>query len=247
MNAKEIKSNNQISKESKPSARKAVAHALLLTALVGQVAFCMPQAFAQGISPDQDSLLPPEVVPLDAAGNNNFAAAPAQGMAPAVGNSMPSSSAPAFNPGEMQTAQQWRKAAFDSMQNNPNVTPAFSHQNPALMSQQGQMGQMPGQMGQNGTPGLGQSPWMNAQGQPMTGAAQTQTLSGAVAQQPNQNPNGKKGSKLNGISHSIGLVSLFGGGMLMGSLLSGRAAINPMSTGLMGVGLSNYALRGMYY
>jgi hypothetical protein len=246
MNAKETKSNNQISKESKPSARKAVAHALLLTALVGQAAFCMPQAFAQGISPDQDSLLPPEVVPLDAAGNNNFAAAPTQ-MTPAGTSSMPSSSAPAFNPGEMQTAQQWRKAAFDSMTNNPNVTPAFTNNNPALMSQQGQMGQMPGQMGQNGAPGIGQSPWMNAQGQPMTGAAQTQTLSGAVAQQPNQNPNGKKGSKLNGVSHTLSMMTMFGGGMLMGSLMSGRMAINPMSTGLMGVGLSNYALRGMYY
>jgi len=246
MNAKQIKPN-QISKESKLPANKAVAHALLLAALVGQAAFFMPQAFAQGISPDQDSLLPPEVVPLDAAGSNNFAAAPGQNMAPAANaGSMPASNAPAYNPGEMQTAQQWRKDAFNSMMNNPNAQPSFSQSSPALVAQQGQMGQMPGQ-GQNGAPGLGQSPWMSPSGQPMTGPAQTQTLSGAVAQQPNQNPNGKKGSKLNGVSHTLGMMSMFGGGLLMGSLMSGRMAINPMSTGLMGVGMSNYALRGMYY
>lgn len=246
MNAKRNNQNN--SKESKLSANKAVAHALLLAALVGQAAFFTPQAFAQGLSPDQDSLLPPEVVPLDAQGGNNFAAAPGQGMAPAANASMPASSTPAYNPADMQTAQEWRKSAFNSMMNNPNATPAFAQSAPPLMAQQGQMAQMPGQMqGQNGAPGLGQSPWMNSNGQPLTGANQTQTLSGAVAQQPNQNQNGKKGSKLNGVSHTLSMMSMFGGGMIMGSLMSGRMAINPMSTGLMGVGMSNYALRGLYY
>jgi len=244
MNAKHTR---QILKESKQSAPKAVAVALLLAAMVGQATFFLPQASAQGISPDQDSLLPPEVVPLDAAGGNNFAAssmsAQSNYSAPGSYSSTPQQSAPAYNPADMQTAQQWRKAAFNSMTNNPNAQPVYAPQgNPQLMSMQGQMGQMPNQPG-----GLGQSPWMNASGQPLLGANQTQTLSGAVQRQPNQNPSGKTGNKLSGISHAIGMASLFGGGMLMGSLMSGRMAINPMSTGLMGVGLTNYAMRGLYW
>jgi hypothetical protein len=143
----------------------------------------------------------------------------------------------------MQTSQEWRKAAFNSMMNNPNAQPIYAPQaNPQLVSMQGQMGQMPNQPS-----GLGQSPWMNTSGQPMMGANQTQTLSGGVQQQPIKNQNGRKINKLAGISHTIGMVSLFGGGMLMGSLMSGRMAINPMSTGLMGVGLTNYAMRGLYW
>ena len=237
--------SNQNQKESKHSAKKAVAVALLLAAMVGQAAF-MPQAYAQGISPDQDSLLPPEVVPLDAAGGNNFAnSMPAQNNFNAPSNFQAAQSAPQFNPAEMQTPQEWRKAAFDSMTNNANAQPIYAPQaNPQLMPMQGQMGQMPG----NNPSGLGQSPWMNANGQPMASApAQSQTLSGQVAQQPNQNPNGKKGSKLTGISHAVGMASLFGGGMLMGSLMSGRMYVNPMSTGLMGVGLTNYAMRGIQF
>ena len=242
MNAKHTSHN---SKESKQSAKSAVAVALLLAALVGQAAF-IPQAFAQGVSPDQDSLLPPEVVPLDAAGGGNFAASsmPAQNSFTAPSSFQPAQ-APAFNPADMQTAQQWRKAAFDSMTNNPNAQPIYAPQaNPQLTSMQGQMGQMPGQ---NSPSGLGQSPWMNANGQPMMGATQTQTLSGQVAQQPNQNPNGKKGSKLNGIGHAVSMASMFGGGMLMGSMMSGRYYVNPMSAGLMGVGLTNYAMRGLQF
>lgn len=243
------KQSNQNLKESKQSAlkssKKAVAIALLLAAVVGQAAF-MPQAYAQGISPDQDSLLPPEVVPLDAVGGSNFAnSMPAQNNFSAPSNFQSAQSAPAFNPAEMQTPQQWRQAAFDSMTNNANAQPIYAPQtNPQLMPMQGQMGQMPGQ---NNPSGLGQSPWMNANGQPMMGATQSQTLSGQVAQQPNQNPNGKKGSKLTGISHAVGMASLFGGGLLLGSLLSGRVAVNPMSAGLVGVGVTNYAVRGIQF
>jgi hypothetical protein len=232
--------------------RKTYAQSLLLASVIGQVALFSPSVYAQGLSPDQDSLLPPEVVPLDASGGvtppspslqsnfsqpNNFASAPSQ-------------AAQAFNPADMQTAQQWRQQAFNSMMNNPNAQPAFAPQtNPQLMAMQGQNGQPgqnPAQMNNqpNGQAnGLGQSPWMNANGQPMLGANQSQTLSGAV-QQPNQSPTGKSGSKLSSVSHAVGMMSLFGGGMLMGSLMSGRMAINPMSTGLMGVGMTNYMWRG---
>jgi hypothetical protein len=232
-------------KESTQSAKSAVASALLLTVMVGQVVF-VPQAFAQGVSPDQDSLLPPEVVPLDAAGGSSFASNGTLGQSAlqAPNSYAPAQqSAPAFNPADMQSAQQWRKAAFDSMTNNANAQPMYApQQNPQLMSMQGQMGQMPGQNGQPAQ--LGQSPWMNSSGQPMMGAAQSQTLSGAVAQQPAQVQKGTgKSSKLSGISHAVGMASLFGGGMLMGSLMSGRMYINPMSAGMMGLGYSNYAMR----
>ncbi|HEY9733347.1 MAG TPA: hypothetical protein V6C89_15620 [Drouetiella sp.] len=238
---------NRNLKDSKQVAKSAIASAIILTAMVGQMVF-IPQAFAQGVSPDQDSLLPPEVVPLDAAGGSNFASNGTLGQSPLqTPGSFASSqqSAPAFNPADMQSAQQWRKAAFDSLTNNPNAQPVYApQQNPQLMSMQGQMGQMPGQ--QPGQPG---QPWMNSSGQPMMGAAQTQTLSGAVAQQPAQvqKGTGKTANKLSGISHAVGMASLFGGGMLMGSLMSGRMYVNPMSTSLMGIGMANYAMRGLQF
>jgi hypothetical protein len=240
-----IMNTNHNKKESKQVAKSAIASAIILTAMVGQMVF-VPQALAQGVSPDQDSLLPPEVVPLDAAGGSNFASNGTLGQSPLQtpgGMSSAQQSAPAFNPADMQTAQQWRKAAFDSLTNNPNAQPNFApQQNPQLMPMQGQMGQMPGQPGQPG------QPWMNSNGQPMMGAAQTQTLSGAVAQQPAQQQKGTgKSSKLSGASHALGMVSLFGGGMLMGSLMSGRMYINPMSTGMMGLGMTNYAMRSMQF
>jgi hypothetical protein len=224
----------------------------LLTILSSQVAL---PTLAQGAVPDQDALLPPEVVPMDSAGANNFAAsAPAQatnyassgnyapynnngsnGMGSPNGMS-PAQNSAAFNPTEMQSAQQWRKAAYDSMMNNPNAQPAYTpHKQKGNHMANNQMGQ-PSQMGQSG--------WMGGGSQQVSPPPQTQTLSGAV-QQPQTQPynNGKK-SVLTGLSHAVSMGTLFGGGMLLGSAMSGRWGMNPYSAMMVGVPLTNYALRG---
>src|SRR4029450_4952971 len=110
------------------------------------------------LGPEQESLLPPEVVPLDPAVAQKLTQAQAQSRAASM-DAMPQAQGQAFpgmtggqQMGQMQTAQDFRKAAFNSLMGQQNVQPrqAFA---------QG----MPGQNGfMNNQPldgsALGQSP-----------------------------------------------------------------------------------------
>ncbi len=194
--------NKLTRKDGKQIAAKSAISLTLLTALIGTL-IISPVAQAQGLGPDQDSLLPPEVVPLDAAGGANMQASQQQAMQSQQSSQMASSApgmnnAPSQMPQQMQTPAEWRKAAYDSMMNNPNAQPIFAPQ------QQAQMGQVPGQPGANGQPAVGQSGWQNGNGQAMATATQSQTLSGQV-QQPNYNKKGGN-SKLSGVAHTARAV-----------------------------------------
>jgi hypothetical protein len=234
--------NNQIRKEGKHLAAKSAISLTLLTALIGTF-FISPVAQAQGLGPDQDSLLPPEVVPLDSNGGASMQASQQQAMqagqqqAQHMGsfNSPAMSNAPQAPVQQMQTPAEWRKAAYDSMMNNPNAQPVFA-------PQQAQMGQMPGQPGANGQPQVGQSGWQGGNGQAMATSTQSQTLSGQV-QQPNYNKKGGN-SKLSGLAHTASMATMVGGGVLMGALMMRRApAYGVYSSGMMGASLLNYGMR----
>ncbi len=198
------------------------------------------------MGPDQESLLPPEVVPLDPqvaskmsqtqaatrALGNNFDTQSAPGLVQAGGNT---STVPAGLPlSTGQSAQDFRQAAFNSMMCQP-VTAAAPQVNPNLQMMQGQMGQAPGM-----TPQAGQSAWvtpgMTAANQTGVGV-QSQTLSGGV-----RNPEIGRPSKLSKLSHGVGLATMIGSGVFVGAAMS-RNPASMYSTGLFGLGLANYAFR----
>ncbi|MFN8554946.1 MAG: hypothetical protein U0103_26040 [Candidatus Obscuribacterales bacterium] len=243
MNAKDTTKNNQ----------RAMANAALsLTLVLGMFAANMPAAGAQGMGPDQESLLPPEVVPLDPQVATKMTQS--QAATRAMGDSIDTQSAPGLvsNGGSNnvpaglplstgQSAQDFRQAAFNSLMGQP-VTPAAPPVNPNLQMMQAQMGQAPGmtqplsgQTGQSAwvTPGLTPS-GMSGQS---TGGTQSQTLSGGV-----KNPEIGRPSKLAKLSHGVGLATMLGSGVLVGAAMSRNPAAM-YSTGLFGLGMANYALR----
>jgi hypothetical protein len=150
---------------------------------------------------------------------------------PAVSSQSPVSQAPQ----EMQSSQEWRKAAYNSLMNNPNAQPVFANQ-------QAQMANSPPGMSAAQQPTMGQSGWTGANGQPMPPAYQSQTLSGQVQQQPTY----KKGStsKLSGLAHAASMATMFGSGAMVGALMMSRSpGYGIYSSGMMGASLVNYGLR----
>lgn len=255
------RADNKIRKQGKQIAAKSAISLALLTALLGQL-LIVPACQAQGLGPDQDSLLPPEVVPLDATGGASMQASQQQAMQAAqpaaqqMGSYNPNNMSSAPNQQmpaqEMQTPAEWRKAAYDSMMNNPNAQPVFAPQQAQtgqMPGQPGQPGMMAGQPGANGQPQLGQSGWQGGNGQAMATATQRQTLSGQ-AQQQNYNKKGGN-SKLSGLAHTASMATMLGGGILMGALMFRRApAYGVYSSGMAGASLLNYGLRapsGMWW
>lgn len=242
--------NNKIRKEGKGIAAKSAASFTILMALLGQL-IITPATQAQGLGPDQDSLLPPEVVPLDANGGASMQASQQQAMQ-AAQQQQAMSQGNSFAPGmsnqqqaapqqEMQTPGEWRKAAYESMMNNPNAQPVFAPPQQAHMGQapgQGSIGQP--QMGQQ--PQLGQSGWQAGNGQAMAASTQSQVLSGQV-QQPNYNKKGGN-SKLSGLAHTASMATMLGGSFLTGALMMRRSpGYGIYSGGMMGAQMLNYGLR----
>lgn len=180
--------------------------------------------------PDQDSLLPPEVVPLDPnAASNLSAAETAKRQAQAMGTTPGAGSVPGLvntpsYPTAPMTAQQMRSAAYGSMYNQ---------------------GQMPMQsQWQSGSVNYNNNPAMNypALNAPYDAAmannqpAQSQTLTGGS---PNHYPtqNITRGGATNTVS---GLAALGTAGLLSNFL------IRPSSAGsaLMGVGMFGLMMTG---
>lgn len=198
---------------------------------------------AQALGPDQDSLLPPEVVPLDSTAGASYQASQQQAAqmnpysAPATpsNNSMsqaPAAAAASSAPAQaMQSSQEWRKAAFDSLMNNPSAQPTFGTQQPQMAAQNGSQS------------GVGQSGWTGANGQPMQAPAQSQTLSGQAQQQSYPKKNSGPG-KLSSVAHMASMATMFGSGALTGALMT--RSYSPMGfygPGLMGASMMNYGLR----
>lgn len=219
---------------------------------------CSIPATAQeaGLGLDQESLLPPEVIPLDPSAANKMVQSQAQSRAAQMGTGMASqpTSAPGLSgiepltpPGQSagQSAQDFRKAAFDSLNGQGQFAPNQAHQNPNLQSMQGQMGNNPmannmmaNQPAQNafsGAPGgsqLTQSQWIS----PPT----SQTMAGGGAQKMG------RGTKLKGVGHGLGLASSFGGGLFTGAMMMRSSPMSGLGLGMLGVGIAQYGMRNAF-
>jgi hypothetical protein len=222
----------------------ALATTLLLSSAVSPSGLLRVEAQQVNAGSDQDSSLPPEVVPTDpfsAKGAGNASAMTVPGL---VSNPTEATNAPV---GEMQSAQDFRKALMDSLSGKGNY-PQFNGRNPfANNSGQnnvpfGQSGQPLNQTGNQsfstaGQPPLGQSDWTApTQDNSMVNSTppQTQMLSGPVAAP--QTPNRGGNSYAHGLGAGTSAAStVYSGAMSGGSGLYGL--------GLTGAGLLNYGFQ----
>jgi hypothetical protein len=232
--------------QSSSKRRTDIAFSLLISTLL--IACPVKAQDASGLGLDQDSLLPPEVVPLDPASASQMASSQAQSRASDMA-SAPGLSSPQASPSNMlpqngggSSAQDFRKDAYNSLYNQGSLPAAQN--NSGLQGMQGQMGSTPGQLGNGSMPGqqsnLGQSPWMAANGAP-----QQQTLMGGVQNPPSQHGN----AKFNTAKHVLSTAAGFGGGMAVGAMMFSRGSSSPaaaLGMGLLGAGMLNYGLRNAF-
>jgi hypothetical protein len=211
--------------------------------LVSQTCLFTSVANAQGS--DQD-LLPPEVVPLDPAAASQLSQSQAQARSAQM--STPDATAPGLSDGgnnyamnsseQGMTAQQFRKAAFDSLMGQSQAMPQSQmpqynpSMQPQMVSQNNQMGQSPWmQPGQQSGQMAGQPANQLANQAP----SQPQTLSGGV------NQNVKQTSGLAGVNHLASMVTMLGVGTMFG-LFAHPSPYTYYNTGFTGLGLMNYGL-----
>lgn len=217
---------------------------LSLSLLISVFTATLP-AMAQdaGLGLDGDSLLPPEVVPLDPTAAAQMVQSQAQSReASMAAQSVPGLAGlqPVNPPAEMQSAQDFRKSMFDSLYNQ-NVQPANQQTAPNFQAMQGQMApQQPTFGNQNQlSKQLGQSQWQGAHG-----SVQEQTLAGGV-----KTPNRAGNNKFNGVKHLLGTATGFGGGLLVGGMMMRNGNSSPaamLGLGLMGGSVLNYGLRNAF-
>lgn len=216
---------------------------------------CQAQSNAYGsfnepanVGPDQDSLLPPEVVPVDSRsfkGTGSPQSGDTQAQMSAPGLVPNSGQAPIGSANEMQSAQDFRKAMMDSLAGKGNY-PQFQNHNP-FVDQSGQGQQPINQIGNQafannaGSPPLGQSDWITPnQGDntmPSAVPPQTQTLTGGVRVPSTPYQGG------NQYAHGLGMLSSLG--MTLGTGLfaigSGRGGAGAAyGLGYTGAALLNY-------
>lgn len=212
-----------------------LALSLTVITLVGQLSASPVTAQEMGMG-DQESLLPPEVVPMDSQVAQKLSQAQAQNrQMGGFDTNARNNRQDAFNAlmGREDLGQQMNTANFQPMngaqmdQYAPGqLLPQAQNQagqqfNQELSQQQQQMGvsawQQPGQNGQNSFP------------------AQQQTLAGKVKKSP------VKGIARTGLSHTLTGLAAFGAGAYTMSLMRSPSML--YSGGMMGMGLGNYALR----
>lgn len=232
---------SQISKISKATNASVVALTLLLAATVScQVAMAQDSSSAgsysssSSLGPDQDSLLPPEVVPLDPATANSLSAAQAEkrqtssyGSGATEGSVVPGLVSNGV-PNGMQTAKDARNAAFNSLYG------------------QGQIPQQPQSVGINQSYILGQNP-MNGSGSAPYGSsaqpvmpAQSQMLSGGSKIKPKIHD-----IKRAGFSNVIsGLAGFGAGAMTAGALM--RPTNSMAGLGIFGLTMTGFGVRNAF-
>lgn len=213
--------------------------------IVGSVT--SPHAIAQNLEAGEDPLLPPEVVPLDP----SVFAKPVQSQSQSRANEMvptESGGAPGLsgNSNASISAQEYRKAAFDSLMNQdkamPFSLPQYSSQKLEMI--QTQMENQGNNMGLSPlmTPrfdgSLAQSDSIRSGQMENFAPAYSQTLAGSV-----RNPVAYRPSRLAGFSHAVSLASLFGLSALSGVYAGRRSPYGYYGLGLMGLGLANYGFR----
>ncbi len=192
-----------------------------------------------GLGADQESLLPPEVVPLDPQAAAKLSQSQAQAR------QMNGFDAPQVN------AKANRQDAFNALMgredlnqqaNNQMSQPQFQPMNGAQMDQYAPGQLLPQAQQQAGTQfnqqqqPTGVSAWQQpGQNGQNSFPAQTQTMSGKVKRSP------IKGIARSGLSHSLTGLAAFGAGAFTMSRMRSPAML--YSGGIMGLGLANYGLR----
>jgi hypothetical protein len=265
-------STHKLNKERASKLALSLMLAGCLLSLNGQIAGAQ-QAYAQpayaqpmqtsssnfNISSEQESLLPPEVVPLDPATAARMQQAQAQSrteqtaQGPALASDFgkydgslqaqtnnPATSA--FGPNGAKSAQEYRKAALEALTGQSNV-PVFQ-QNPlkAAPLQTAHLGNLPVMSTSAEDTELSQSPLINPNQNPTTLATvpmqqgQVQTLTGAPKTQPV-----RRDIKRAGFSHAFSAMTGFGSGLFMGSVL--RNPSNLMGIGMMGAAMTGFGSR----
>lgn len=187
-----------------------------------------PVSAAQAQSFEQDSLLPPEVVPLDPNAANSLSVSQAQNRQSNFANGS-DAAAPGLvgNGGAQMSAQDMRKQAFEALyaqgQNQmPQEMPWRAGQQPANMS----MAAQPMQQNQ---------PYPMADNQTQQGyVAQSQTLTGGPKNQPQQ-----KNTRRAGLSNVVNYATAFGAGAIMSGFL-----VRPTSP-LLGAGMYGMTMTGL--
>lgn len=218
----------------------------------------MPAAQAQGmdagymqtispsasLGPEQDSLLPPEVVPLDPGTANSLSASQAQSRQASM------ASGSSNVPGLTSNAQDLRQQAFGQLMGDQSTLPPNAMnqiwragQQPAMAAPQMQS-QAPGMMPPQGmmNPAMAQSQpggpnYQMANNQQMQQGyiAQSQTLTGSSQNQPQQ-VNTRRG----GLSHVLNYAGAFGAG----ALTSGFWSNNPwLGAGIFGMSMTGMGVR----
>jgi hypothetical protein len=142
---------------------------------------------------------------------------------------------------EMQTAREWRKAAFEALTNNPNVQPMFGRtqsQNAGATANPNSNGVSDNSNVNNGNGGPGNNPNVSSMGmtamnnQSNAGMnnqpAQTQTLTGPSSNQQqgqatkkssgNGSSNGYN-SGLMGVTRYASMFTMMGAGLMMGTMM----------------------------
>ncbi len=188
------------------------------------------------IGPDQDSLLPPEVVPLDPSAANSLVSSQAESRQAQLTDSV-SDNVPGLvnaGPSGMQTAQDFRKAAFNSLCGQGQLP-----QQPLNQWRAGQVNQDMGsnswQTGQNqmGANSFGNQPYPQGQNMMAAQPAQSQTLTGGVKNKPKVHD-----IRRGGFSNALSAVAGFGAGAL-----TAGALIRPYSP-LVGMGMFGMTMTG---
>ena len=206
------------------------------------IALAQPIIVFPATAYDQDSYLPPEVIPINQT-NYNFASASEN---PSVNNNLATNSSSISNVSAMnnqqqyQTPQEARRAIYDMLSGDKifptNGQTSYNENNNSMSN-------LPNQMPNNQMQSLGQNnsqdfnnPMNTLANNSNASPSQTQTLSGPVNTQPTsqQRTSG-------GISHLVGVGGgLAGGGMALSGMSSPGGIY---SAGLVGASLINYGLR----
>jgi len=206
------------------------------------------------LGPEQESLLPPEVVPLDSVVAQRMTQAQAQSRAVGM-DAMPQAQGQGFVPGmagqQMQTAQDFRRAAFDSLMGQQNAQPrqgfgqGMPGQNGFMNNQPldpNALGQSPLMSNNGGNPQLSQSGWMQPGQSPamvnngISTNPQSQMLSGSVRQKQY-----RRDIKRAGLSNAFSALAGFGSGMMLGSMV--RNPNSGFGLGMMGLGMTGFGTR----
>jgi hypothetical protein len=208
---------------------KIKANRLTVAALSLLMTAMSPAAFAQEYtSTDVDSLLPPEVVPLDPSAASSLSAQQAQKrqLQSAEGN------VPGLVTSESTglTAQEYRKAAFDSLYGQGQVQ---QQQQP----QPWRAGQMP--VGQNPMANPTYAPYQQQQQATNTSSAQSQMLCGGTKNKPKIYD-----TRRGGFSNGLSAAAAFGAGALCaGAMIRPNPA---MGLGMMGLTMTGFGVRNAF-